>query len=75
MPRGPRRDEGGDADIALRNAEVAGVLARTTTLHGGGDHDGGEGDGGALVESTEHEGLGAAPGSARDGDAFGVDVG
>ena len=68
-----RGGEGGDVDVALVDAQVVGVFAGASALHGGGDHDAGEGGFDARIDAGDHHGLGASAAGTGAGDALGVD--
>ena len=67
-------EEGGEVDVAGADAQVGGVLADAAALHGGGDHDGREGDAGAIIDAAEDEGLRAAAAGAGHADALPVHI-
>lgn len=68
-------EEGSEFDVAGVDAKKGGVFTGAAALHGGADHDDGEGKLDAVVDGGEKHGLGAASAGSGDGGAGGVDLG
>ena len=70
----PRGGKGREIDIAGADSQIAGVFARTPSLHRRGGHHGGKCGCDTIIDRREHEGLRTAARSSRDPDPRGIDL-
>ena len=68
-------EEPRDLDIPRPDPKERRVFACASSLHRGGDHHAGHGDGHARIDGGEDERLGSATAGSRHGDPLGIDFG